>query len=147
LTIENKEGIPIELREKLGSWVFGCDICQEVCPYNSRPPETPWSEFRPESGVGHYLYLPDLLDISTDEEFRKRFETTPLRRPKRRGLLRNALVVLGNELFKVSNGEQTKTVADDVVLNVVRRLKRFADAEQDPMLVEHAQWAISRYVD
>ena len=144
LTIENKEGIPIELREKLGNWVFGCDICQEVCPYNSRPPETPWQEFRPESGAGHYLYLPELLDIGSDEDFRKRFEPTPLRRPKRRGILRNALVVMGNELSKFSNSDASKSVPDDVVLQVVRRLKRFCESEQDPMLLEHAQWALSR---
>lgn len=145
LTIENKDGIPLELRKKLGNWVFGCDVCQEVCPYNSRPPLTPWSEFYPESGAGHYLYLPDLLDIASEEEFRKRFEHTPLRRPKRRGLLRNALVVLGNELSKVSrSGSENKLIPDRVVLPVVQRLKRFADSEQDPMLAEHAQWALSQ---
>ncbi len=142
LTIENKHGIPLELRKKLGSWVFGCDICQEVCPYNSRPPQTPWIEFHPESGAGHYLYLPDLLDIATEEEFRERFEHTPLRRPKRRGILRNALVVLGNELGKVST--QHGKVDEQLVSSVVKRLQSFTNTETDPMLVEHAQWALSQ---
>src|SRR5207248_8115106 len=84
LTIENKGGIPVELRPLLGEWVFGCDICQEVCPYNQRPPQTPWREFQPEAGAGHHLELLGLLKIKTEEQFRTRFERSPLRRPKRR---------------------------------------------------------------
>lgn len=141
LTIENKDGIPVELRSKLGEWVFGCDICQEVCPYNQRPPETPWHEFRPESGAGHYLYLPELLEIGDDEKFRSRFELSPLRRPKRRGLLRNALVVLGNALSKVQSGAVEHQA---LVPDVVQSLKRFLRDEQDPMLREHAEWALNQ---
>ena len=129
LTIENKEGIPPELRPKLGSWVFGCDVCQVVCPYNQRPPETQWQEFRPESGAGHYLDLVGLLQIKTEEEFRARFLISPIRRPKRRGLLRNALVVLGNQR------------PDHAMV----ALKTFVAAEPDTMLREHAQWAIDQY--
>lgn len=129
LTIENKEGIPSELRSQLGDWVFGCDMCQEVCPYNQRPPLTPWTEFEPASGVGHHLELLSLLDIQSEEEFRFRFGHTPLRRPKRRGLLRNALIVLGNQ-----RPEQG-----------LKKLKHFANHEQDPMLKEHAAWAIAQY--
>src|SRR6185437_3461980 len=70
LTIENKHDIQVALRPKLGSWVFGCHVCQDVCPYNQRPPETTWSEFRPELGVGHYIDLFGLLAIRTEEEFR-----------------------------------------------------------------------------
>lgn len=140
LTIENKHGIPLELRPKLGKWVFGCDICQEVCPYNQRPPETPWQEFRPESGAGHHLYLPDMLLIETDEQFTRRFEHTPLRRPKRRGLLRNTLVVLGNELKRVRSEE---SAGRDVILPVVQRLEQFLTREEDPMLREHAEWALN----
>lgn len=129
LTIENKHGIPEELREKVGSWVFGCDICQNVCPYNQRPPETNWIEFRPESGVGHYINLFELLQIPDEETFRARFLTSPVRRPKRRGLIRNALVVLGNQ--RPDGGE--------------KRIFDFAEHEPDPMLREHATWALSRY--
>jgi epoxyqueuosine reductase len=129
LTIENKGGIPLELRSKMGSWVFGCDVCQDVCPYNQRPPETTWEEFRPASGVGHYMNLFDILQIRTDEEFRARLQTSPVRRPKRRGLQRNALVVLGNQ--RPDGG--------------VKRILEFAQNEPDPMVREHAFWAISQY--
>ncbi len=131
LTIENKGGIPQELRPKLGSWVFGCDVCQEVCPYNQKPPETKWHEFRPESGAGHYLDLFELLRIESEEEFRARFLPTALRRPKRRGMLRNALVVLGNK--RPAGG--------------VTRIAQFAEAEADSMLREHAIWALAQYDD
>jgi len=139
LTIENKGGIPLELREKLGNWVFGCDICQEVCPYNQRPPETPWEEFRPDKGAGHYLYLPGILEIPNEEEFRARFLPTPVRRPKRRGLIRNALVVIGNEFRRLKNDRDV----DDVIPPMVRQLNAFILKEEDPMLLEHAHWALS----
>lgn len=129
LTIENKGDIPLELRSRLGSWVFGCDICQEVCPYNQRPPETVWQEFQPSSGMGHYLNLYDVLEIRDKKEFMAKVGGTPLSRPKRRGLIRNALVVLGNNL------------PDDGV----ERISRFAARESDPMLREHAFWALSGY--
>lgn len=129
LTIENKGGIPLDLRTQLGSWVFGCDACQEVCPYNQAPPRTTWAEFQPEMGAGHYLDLFSLLTIATEEEFRARFELSPLRRPKRRGLTRNALVVLGNQ--RPDGG--------------IEAMRQFAAGESDPMLREHAAWAIARY--
>ncbi len=129
LTIENKGAIPLQLREKIGSWVFGCDLCQEVCPYNQRPPETPWQEFRPESGVGHYLELTALLKIATQAEFKEQFAHTSLTRPKRRGLLRNVLVVIGNRLPP----------------DGIDALIRFAESESDLMLKEHAAWALARY--
>jgi epoxyqueuosine reductase len=128
LTIENKGGVPVEMREALGYWLFGCDLCQEVCPYNQRPPATPWVEFRPESGVGHFIDLLELLEIDSDSEFKRRFGTTPLSRPKRRGLLRNALVVLGN-----------RRPGD-----VGPPLERFATGQPDSMLREHAVWALVR---
>ncbi|HEY9867895.1 MAG TPA: tRNA epoxyqueuosine(34) reductase QueG [Candidatus Obscuribacterales bacterium] len=129
LTIENKNGIPLELRPRIGEWVFGCDLCQEACPYNQRPPSTPWAEFRPQSGVGHYLDLRQVLAIKSEEDFRARFGHTALRRPKRRGLLRNALVVLGNRRPE----------------DCFEELCEFARSESDPMLREHAIWAIAQY--
>lgn len=128
LTIENKEGIPDELRTKLGSWVFGCDLCQEVCPYNQRPPETPWVEFHPQSGVGHHLDLISVLQLRSDEEFQTKFKHTPLKRPRRRGIQRNALVVLGNN--------RADEASDPIF--------EFARTECDGMLREHAAWALSR---
>jgi epoxyqueuosine reductase len=128
-TIENRQGIPRRLRAQFGEWVFGCDLCQEVCPYNQRPPATPWAEFHPESGVGHYLELTGLLALKDEDQFRSRFGHTPLRRPKLRGLTRNALVVLGN---RRPEGAESK-------------IGEFALANEDVMLKEHAAWALSRY--
>ncbi len=104
LTIENRDEIAPELRPKVGDWIFGCDICQEVCPYNRavRPEPIegqtacPWPEFRPENGAGRSLPFEEILHIRTDEEFLARFGGTPLMRAKRQGLLRNAAVALGN---------------------------------------------------
>ena len=128
LTIENKEGIPLALRGKMGDWLFGCDLCQEVCPYNQRPPATTWAEFHPESGAGHHVDLLELLTVGDETEFRRRYERSPLRRPKRRGLLRNALVVLGNQRME----------------RAVEPLSAFAGQEPDAMLREHAAWALKQ---
>lgn len=133
LTIENRGAIPLALRSKLGDWVFGCDLCQEVCPYNQKPPKTMWQEFFPQSGVGHYLNLIELLDEfapsgSSDGKFKQRFGKTALSRPKRRGLLRNALVVLGNQ-------KPDRALA---------ALTRLINKESDSMLREHAYWAIAQ---
>lgn len=145
LTIENKEGIPEALREKVGDWVFGCDICQEVCPYNQRPLETPWEEFQPQSGIGHSLDLVELLSIEGDDDFLARFGTTALRRPKRRGLLRNGLVVIGNHLYELTGGSpRFGKDALNRVEAVLKELYQFACEETDPMLREHASWAIWR---
>jgi len=134
LTIENKGGIAPALRPLLGDWVFGCDICQEVCPYNSKPQTTPWPEFMPEAGVGHYLDLLDLIAIDSDVEFRRRFEKSPVRRPKRRGLTRNALVVLGNHLARGHDNSDM----------IIRSLKQFLQSQSDEMLIEHASWALAQ---
>jgi epoxyqueuosine reductase len=142
LTIENKGGIPLELRAKLGDWVFGCDVCQEVCPYNQNPPQSPWSEFQPERGAGHYLDLISLLKIRSDEEFVRRFGHTPLRRPKRRGLLRNALVALGNQLSQHAGG--AGETGAHMVDHVINEIGQFALIESDEMLKDHARWAISQ---
>jgi epoxyqueuosine reductase len=153
LTIENKDGIPLGLRSKLGKWVFGCDICQVVCPYNQRPPHTEWPEFRPEAGAGHYLDLLPLLRIKDEQDFLAHFQHTALRRPKRRGLLRNALVVLGNCLRETvapapSAGRETTFPRSEVntpsVPEVIKEIKAFASCETDNMLKEHAQWAIEQ---
>jgi len=95
LTIENKAGIPEELKPKLNGWIFGCDICQEVCPYNARSKPTAVKEFRAEEGVGPWLDLDKVTAIKSDEEFRDAFRDTPLLRPKRAGLQRNAKALMG----------------------------------------------------
>ncbi|MGI9455853.1 MAG: tRNA epoxyqueuosine(34) reductase QueG [Aeoliella sp.] len=94
LTIEHKSAIPTDLRPGMGDWLFGCDLCQEVCPWNNRAPESSEPSFLPKPETNP-LDLASLFSL-TDEEFRRRFRHTPLWRPKRRGLLRNAAIVLGN---------------------------------------------------
>jgi epoxyqueuosine reductase len=142
LTIENKDGIPTGLRAFMGDWVFGCDVCQEVCPYNQRPALTPWQEFQPQQGAGHHLDLVSLLRIDSETEFRARFGHTPLRRPKRRGMLRNALVVLGNQLSRRQASLSAGHAYD--VEEISREIKRFIANESDEMLREHALWALSQ---
>jgi epoxyqueuosine reductase len=94
LTIENKGMIPDALKPKLNGWVFGCDICQEVCPYNAHPTATVVKEFHPDQGAGPWLDLEKVIAIDSDGEFRAAFKDTPLLRPKRAGLQRNANALL-----------------------------------------------------
>ncbi|MDP8900767.1 MAG: tRNA epoxyqueuosine(34) reductase QueG [Actinomycetota bacterium] len=97
LTIENAGEIPRELRPQVGDWAFGCDVCQEVCPYNkAKATRSRWPEFSAGSGAGPYLEIEAVLGIRTDEEFGRRFAGTPLLRPGRAGLLRNCCVAAGN---------------------------------------------------
>ena len=97
LTIENRGEIPRDLRPLVGDWAFGCDVCQEVCPYNkTKATRSRWPEFSPEAGTGPYLDLDEVLGIRTEEGFERRFAGTPLTRPGRAGLLRNCCVVAGN---------------------------------------------------
>lgn len=93
LTIELRDAIPRELRPGLGEWVFGCDVCQDECPWNQHnaPRSTTLSHEEPSP----LLDLPELFGLD-DEAFRARFRHTPLWRPRRRGILRNAAIVLGN---------------------------------------------------
>ncbi|MEX0611169.1 MAG: tRNA epoxyqueuosine(34) reductase QueG [Pirellulales bacterium] len=94
LTIELREAIPNDLRDGVGDWVFGCDICQEVCPWNSRAPLSREAAFAPRAD-GNPIDLIGLFNLD-EAAFRERFRHTPLWRPKRRGILRNAAIVLGN---------------------------------------------------
>ncbi len=90
LTIEHRGAIPRALRPRLGPWIFGCDVCQEVCPWNEPSAATS----TPDAG-GLQPFLPDLLRLD-GHGFRARFRGTSLARARRRGLLRNVAVVLGN---------------------------------------------------
>lgn len=95
LTIEHRGRVPDDLRAGYGQWVFGCDLCQEVCPWNRKVPSVASSEFAPQEDMnpvdlGQLFYLDDAA-------FRARFRKTPLWRARRRGLLRNAAIVLGNQ--------------------------------------------------
>lgn len=94
LTIEHRSPIPHELRSQMGDWILGCDICQDVCPWNNKASSTSHEAFSPREDLApldlHSLFLLD------DDQFRARFRKTPLWRPKRRGILRNAAIALGN---------------------------------------------------
>ena len=104
LTIENKGDIPAELQGLVGDWVFGCDICQEVCPFNAQPRQTDMKAFLPVEGAGSTLKLDDLLTCRDDIDFRNRFVQTPLMRAKKAGMERNARVVEKN-IGRSSKGE------------------------------------------
>ena len=128
LTIENKDGIPPEFRMKIGRRLFGCDACQECCPFNERKQDVLIDQFKPENGAGDSLDLKEVLAIKSDEEFAERFAGTPLMRAKRRGLLRNACIVAGN------SGDKS----------LIPYLKKLVKREDDEMLKEHADWAIGQ---
>ena len=127
LTIENKGEIPRELRPKVGDWAFGCDICQEVCPYNkAKASRSRWPEFSARAGAGPYLELEEVLGIRTDEEFDERFAGTPLTRPGRAGLLRNCCVAAGNLKLE----------------RAVPALVRALQEDPSPLVRGHAAWAL-----
>jgi len=94
LTIELRGPIPRELRAPVGDWLFGCDVCQEVCPWNHKAPLSGEDVFQPRAEIAACDPI-ELLSLS-EEAFRARFRHSPLGRPKRGGLLRNAAIVLGN---------------------------------------------------
>jgi epoxyqueuosine reductase len=127
LTIENKGAIPVDLRAGLGEWLFGCDVCQDVCPFNRFAVDTKWSELHMSAGAGQRLDLVELLSISSDAEFRARFKGTPLTRPKRRGMLRNAAIVAAN---------LECTAAVPVLLERIT-------TDPEPLIRSHALWALA----
>jgi epoxyqueuosine reductase len=95
LTIELKDPIPADLRPLMSNWVFGCDVCQTVCPWNQRfAPPMGDPAFAPRSGIP----MPDLLEELhlTPQSFNQRFRGSPVQRPRRRGYLRNVAIALGN---------------------------------------------------
>lgn len=93
-TIENRGDVPAELQPALGDWVFGCDICQEVCPWNRFAEPTTEGDFAPRPGQANPL-AEDLVRLD-EEAFRLRFAGTPLMRAKHAGMQRNARIVLRN---------------------------------------------------
>ena len=133
LTIELRDAIPEELRAPLGWQVFGCDICQDVCPWNRKAPVTPAAAFQPREK----LLAPELdwlLSLS-EEEFRAVFAGSPVRRAKWRGLVRNACVAVGNVAEKYS--------ADTPALSRIRARLSDLAASGDPLIAEHAAWALA----
>ena len=98
-----------------------------VCPFNRFAKETTWNEFHPDKGAGQRLDLVEILSITTDEEFRARFKGTPLLRPKRRGLLRNAAIVAAN------------VECTAVVPVLIERIEN----DPEPLIRAHSLWALS----
>jgi epoxyqueuosine reductase len=125
LTIELKGPIPIELRPKIGNRIYGCDDCLAACPWNrfAREGSLMAAHARPE------FTTPDLIELLSLNEaaFRKRFAGTPMLRTKRRGLLRNVCVALGN-------------VGDERALPMLQQ----ATIDAEPLIREHARWAIEK---
>lgn len=100
LTIENKKEIPEEFHAQMEGWLFGCDLCQEVCPYNRHPIQTNVERLSPERGAGPSLSLDEVRSIEDNRRFKERFGHTPLVRAKRSGLIRNA------NALHIFNGEE-----------------------------------------
>jgi epoxyqueuosine reductase len=125
LTIEKRGAIPEELREGIGRQVFGCDICQDVCPWNREAPVSRMPEFeaRPQ------LVNPELdwLARLSVEEFREVFRGSPVKRARFNGLRRNVVIAMGN-----SGDQRFLPVLEDLI------------HDEDAMVAEHARWALQR---
>jgi epoxyqueuosine reductase len=124
-TIEKRGVIPEPEREKIGRHVFGCDICQDVCPWNRKAPVTTNADFEADPS----LVNPDLSQLAqiAPEQFRQRFRGSPISRAKYSGFLRNVAVAMGN------SGRP----------EYLPELERMA-AGEDPIVAEHAAWALTR---
>ena len=127
LTIEHRSPIPVELRSQMQDWILGCDVCQDVCPWNQRTPESPHMEFIPLE-ARHPLELKGLFELD-DDQFRQLFRKTPLWRPKRRGILRNAAIALGNQPAKEN--------VDPLLLGT---------HDQEPLIRGAAVWALLQHL-
>jgi epoxyqueuosine reductase len=125
LTIELRGWIPRDLRPLMGTWVYGCDICQDVCPHNTLVRMGQHTEFAPRRDVP----FPDLLELLHIDErtYQERFRHSAIKRAKRQGLRRNAAVALGN-------------LGDP---RAVPALARAVD-DEDPIIRGHAAWALGR---
>jgi epoxyqueuosine reductase len=148
LTIELRGGIPEALRPAMGNAVIGCDICQDVCPWNRKSPVTRLAAFQPRSveaksengnenmETGATFFAPELewLASLSQEEFSKVFRGNAVKRAKWRGLVRNACVALGNS--RIARGSK-------VHARIAASLERLA-ASEDSLIAEHARWAMAR---
>jgi epoxyqueuosine reductase len=128
LTIEKRGVIPQELREEMGRHVFGCDICQDVCPWNRKAPATDAAEFQPRAELVNPAL--DWLAEMSAEEFRTTFRGSPVRRAKSAGLRRNAVIAMGN------SGQR----------KFLPLLNKLAD-DDDEVVAESAAWAARRLTD
>jgi epoxyqueuosine reductase len=150
LTIELRGAIPQELRPEMGSAVVGCDICQDVCPWNRKAPVTSAPAFQPRHVVSSgerpdgrepnrpvdSLLAPELewLASLSQKEFSAIFRNSAVKRSKWRGVVRNACIALGNSGLAPGSGSY---------LRVVQLLRRLASSE-DALIVDHAAWALAK---
>ena len=125
LTIEKRGTLPEDVREGMGRQIFGCDICQDVCPWNRKAPSTEKPEFQSREGLVNPA-LAWMAEIS-EEEFREKFRGSPVKRTKRSGLRRNALIAIGNS-------------GDRSLVSVAERASR----DPDPVVSDAAYWAKRR---
>jgi epoxyqueuosine reductase len=123
LTIEKRGSIAEDLREGMGRHVFGCDICQDVCPWNRKAPTADAAEFAPRPGLVNPAL--DWLAEMSAEDFHQLFRGSPIRRAKHSGLLRNAAIAMGNS-------------GDRKFLPILEKLASNADST----ISESATWAI-----
>ncbi|MFN2189151.1 MAG: tRNA epoxyqueuosine(34) reductase QueG, partial [Candidatus Promineifilaceae bacterium] len=126
LTIEHKGWIPRELRPKMGNWIYGCDVCQEVCPFNRFAGPSEQTAFQTESWDSAAPLLIDVLSL-TDEEFNARYANSPIKRIGRDRLVRNACIAAGNW------GSPSAISALDLLLN-----------DPSPIIRGHAAWALGQ---
>jgi epoxyqueuosine reductase len=126
-TIEQRGAIPRELRPHMGAWVFGCDVCQDVCPYTGAAKSVYDAAFEPRTVENAFPSLEWLLTMS-DVEFRATYRGTAVTRAKRRGLARNAAIALGN-------------ISDEDDIPV---LGAAVSAHDEPLVRAHAAWAVGR---
>jgi epoxyqueuosine reductase len=138
LTIELRGPIPEEFREPMGNHVFGCDICQDVCPWNRKSPRTGQPEFQPRkpAASSESLFHPRLewLSSMSEEEYRGVFRGSAMKRAKWRGIIRNALNAIGNATIKEASPENERFRA---------LLEKFRQLE-DEGISESADWALAK---
>jgi epoxyqueuosine reductase len=129
LTIEQKESIPEDYRDKLNGWIFGCDICQEVCPHNSASPRpSPIGRGGRSTGEAEHINLLEILTISSDAEFQARFAGTAFMRAGRHGLIRNACVAAANLKRQ----------------DLIPQLEVLSRRDSHPVVREQAAWALQQ---
>lgn len=137
LTIELKDPIPVDLRQPIGNWVFGCDICQQVCPWNQRFAKLDEAHhlaiesiFHPRQDVQRPRLL---LEIAlSPEQFNHKFKGNPVKRARRGGYLRNVAVAIGNQYAGQQNAE--------AVLALGKALRE----DKEPLVRGHAAWALGQ---
>jgi epoxyqueuosine reductase len=137
LTIELRGEIPGELRDAMGWQVYGCDICQDVCPFNQAAPATNLPEFQPrQNSVGERLLQPKLewLAALGEDEFRKLFRGNAMKRAKWAGLVRNACIALGNSHVQPGSAEFKR----------IQALLEKLTGSPVSTIADSARWALSR---